>query len=706
MKSIRGKMLARTLMLVLSAVFISFVVSFASLKRMAMLTEDIFEKTEDISISGSSEMLIELTSSQAAENAKNCAQTVNAKIDKMYDTLNIMAGSIEDIYINPDDYEERPYPHPLDSPPGEYCLQWDLPEGMEMEGDMEKETYRLGNLKGLFQRTLEKNENILSIYFTGASGLNIGYDNTPQTKPPHYEGRNAGWYTVTRDSGQPYLSDTYEDSFGRGKMVTLAVPCTAPDGRFFGVCGMDILIKDLDKVILGIDVTEDSYAMMVSSAGVICVSEGSAEEADKVLQCSAEGEKALLETITESRSGIKKVSLEDDKELYCAFHSVDYSDWNVVFVIPKDTILEPSVELNSLLSRTISDAVSDENSMVNSSLIIWGGSLLLLLLLAIVSAIRISRKISSPIIQLNKSVERIGTGDLDYKCEIRTNDEIEQLSKSFEAMTVSLREYIENYTSVTAEKERISAELNIAAQIQSDMLPRIFPPFPEKINEFDIFASMTPAKEVGGDFYDFFLIDDDHLALVVADVSGKGVPAALFMVIAKTLLKDQAYIGDYSPAKILSEVNNKLCAGNEAELFVTVWLAIIEISTGKGKAANAGHEHPALRRRGGAFELVQYRHSMPLATMEGLSFREHDFQLFSGDTVFMYTDGVPEATDSQDNLYGTDRMLEALNRNPNADPQTLLSNVKSSVSEFVGKAPQFDDLTMLGFTYFGSSDNN
>ena len=231
------------------------------------------------------------------------------------------------------------------------------------------------------------------------------------------------------------------------------------------------------------------------------------------------------------------------------------------------------------------------------------------------------------------------------------------------------------------------------------MLPRIFPPFPER-DDFDIYATMHPAKEVGGDFYDFFLVDDDHLCLVMADVSGKGVPAALFMVIAKTLIKNRAQLGE-SPAEILTSVNAQLCDSNDAELFVTVWLAVIELSTGKGLAANAGHEHPAIRRADGNFELVVYRHSPAVATMEGIRFREHSFELHPGDTLFVYTDGVTEATNARNELFGTDRLLKTLNRNPYVSPEQLLKNVRWDIDDFVGSAPQFDDITMLGLRYKG-----
>ena len=287
---------------------------------------------------------------------------------------------------------------------------------------------------------------------------------------------------------------------------------------------------------------------------------------------------------------------------------------------------------------------------------------------------------------------------------VKTNDEIQTLSESLLKLEIDINDYIENLTKVTAEKERIGAELNVATQIQADMLPSIFPPFPEK-NEFGIFASMTPAKEVGGDFYDFFLIDDDHLALVMADVSGKGVPAALFMVIAKTLIKNRTQMvkgGVYSPGEILGYVNEQLCEGNEAGLFVTVWLCILELSTGKAISSNAGHEYPAIRRAGGQYELIKTRHSPAVAVMEGMKFREEEFVLHAGDSIYVYTDGVTEATNAGNELFGNDRLEAALNENPDAPAAELLHTVKRHIDAFVGDAPQFDDITMLGVNYYGS----
>ena len=282
---------------------------------------------------------------------------------------------------------------------------------------------------------------------------------------------------------------------------------------------------------------------------------------------------------------------------------------------------------------------------------------------------------------------------------IRTGDEVENLSLIMADMERDLAGYEENLTRITAEKERIGTELSLANRIQENMLPNIYPAFPDR-DEIDIYATMDPAKEVGGDFYDFFLIDDDHLCMVMADVSGKGVPAALFMMASKIILANNAMTGK-SPARILTDTNAAICSNNRADMFVTVWLGILEISTGKLTAANAGHEYPVLKKPGGPFELLKDRHGFVIGGMEGLRYKEYELTLEPGAKLFLYTDGVPEAEDAENNMFGTDRMLEALNRDPDAPPAGMLKNVRAAVDGFVKDAEQFDDLTMLGFEYKG-----
>jgi sigma-B regulation protein RsbU (phosphoserine phosphatase) len=253
--------------------------------------------------------------------------------------------------------------------------------------------------------------------------------------------------------------------------------------------------------------------------------------------------------------------------------------------------------------------------------------------------------------------------------------------------------YIENLTAVTAEKERIGTELSIAATIQKSAVPNVFPAFPDR-KDFELHAFMTPAKEVGGDFYNYFLIDDDHLALVIADVSGKGIPAALFMMVTNTVITDRARMGG-TPAQILAYVNDTVCETNQAGMFVTVWLGILELSTGKLTACNAGHDYPAICRAGKGFELSEDIHGIAIGAIEGLPYDDYEIMLNKGDKLFLYTDGIPEAADNEDKMLTLDGMVAALNKYKDETPQGVISGMYDSVKVFVGDAPQFDDITML-----------
>lgn len=308
-------------------------------------------------------------------------------------------------------------------------------------------------------------------------------------------------------------------------------------------------------------------------------------------------------------------------------------------------------------------------------------------------------RIIHPIIKLKKAttdlVENLDTGK-EFKVNVNTGDEIQALAESFEEMDVRLKKYLKENMAITAEQEHMRTELDLARRIQADMLPSEFP----DRKDFDIYASMTPAKEVGGDFYDFFLIDDDHLALVIADVSGKGIPAALFMMMSMIMLKNLALTG-MRPKDVLESVNNQIC-GNHEEMFVTVWMGILDLKSGVITASNAGHEYPMLKKGPeSAFEMVKDPHGLVLGGMEGVHYKEYEMKMEPGSRLFVYTDGVAEATDAKNELFGTDRTLDALNQCVGETPKETLEAVDQAVSRFVGEAPQFDDLTMLCVSYKG-----
>ena len=321
------------------------------------------------------------------------------------------------------------------------------------------------------------------------------------------------------------------------------------------------------------------------------------------------------------------------------------------------------------------------------------------------AARRIKRQVTDPIESIADAAKAYAQDVMDGQrkahfaaLDIHTGDELENLSRVMTAMEADLADSEQSIRQITAEKERAKTEMGLARRIQGSMLPHVFPPFPDR-REFDIYAIMDPAREVGGDFYDFFLIDDDHLGLVMADVSGKGVPAALFMMISKVIIQSCAMLGK-GAAETLTKTNEALCSSNQTDMFVTVWMGILEISTGKLTAANAGHEYPALMKDG-RFELYRDRHGLVIGGMDGVQYTEYEISLLPGDKLFVYTDGLPEATDTDGQMFGTDRMLAALNDEKDAAPRQILESVRAAADAFTRGAEPFDDLTMLCLEYKG-----
>ena len=391
--------------------------------------------------------------------------------------------------------------------------------------------------------------------------------------------------------------------------------------------------------------------------------------------------------ISKSNSG--QIFDNEEGKPVCAFSMTMASpDWTLV--------REVSMENNELVIRR-----------VRTYICIIGG---LVLLIALAIYRLWLKKFMGQFNTLLNGIIRMGKGELrPIESAPFTIGEFETMQQEIDQTSLALNNQMETIRrmerermeqeNMIREQERIVKELSTARQIQSSVLPHIFPPFPDR-KEIDLYASMDPARDVGGDFYDFFFVDEDHLCLVIADVSGKGIPAALFMMFAKRIIEDFARI-DHSASEILEKTNELLCSNNQADMFVTVWLGILEISTGRLKAANAGHEYPAIRKKDGRFELYKDKHGFVIGGMEDVRYKEYSFQMNQGDKLFVYTDGVPEATAAGGEMFGTERMIAALNSCAEGSPMEILREVRSAVDAFVGDAEQFDDLTMMCLEYRG-----
>ncbi len=650
--------------------------------------------------------------SQLEEKISNQAEDktllAEEKLSAYSDAIISAAAFAHSLYTNPDSYPDKEVEKPMDINAGKWVMQRTIADKSIPYEDLRDESGLLGNMIDVFKPMVEVNDNVSTIYLGTKDGLLISYDPFSDTGDNvgegYFEFRETSWYNRAKecyDKGIDYsFTDTYQDNYGRGLTITCVAPVIDAKGDFYGCVCIDVLMSELNRSMVNDGIVIPSEAILIDGKGKYIAGRDIDPSLDNLGNIFDENDRSVLhfagEEILANDSGVATVGEGDDAR-YIAYSTIDSTGWKLCIISPASSVLRPAEVIKESIEENTDSVV---NTVMKGIMMVIQSCLVLTAVILLVVTLftgKVSRRISDPLKRLERDVENISGGNLDIRTEVATNDEIGSLARSFNNMTDSLQKYIEDLKEVTAKEERIAGELSVATNIQASMLPNNFENFSPH-SEFSLFAHMTPAKEVGGDFYDFFLVDDDHLALVMADVSGKGVPAALFMVISKTLIKNRAQMGG-SPAEVLAYANDNLCEGNDAELFVTVWLAIIEISTGKGIAANAGHEHPAIKRRDGKFEFVKYRHSPAVATMEGIKFREHEFEINPGDTLFVYTDGVPEATNAGNELFGPERLIDALNKEPDAAPEELLDNVNEALNDFVKDAPQFDDTTMMAIKW-------
>ncbi len=704
--SVSKKMVVTTITFSMAALIFATVIGFSAIFSIRNAAVDgstqLGMEASEISTAAMKAELERSTERQAQDKAVLAEQ----KLSLYQKATGYAASYASSLFARAEEYPEREVGFAREENAGKWTIQLLLAnEDVDYES-LKAESKLLGNMEDVFTPIAGGLYDILTIYMGTEDGLMISYDKFSQLaageENQYFEYRGSSWYNLGKEKGTPVFTGAYWDSYGRGLTITCVAPFYGTDGSFLGCVAMDILISDLNAAMVNDGIEDPNAAIMINNDGSVIAdrdSDPARQTTYSIFDPDRDGIlKDIGHEILEKKDGIIR-SGDGDDAVYVAFATIDSTDWTLCVMSPVSTVIAPALEIRSSIDSNTETVVS---SVGNNVLTVLQNSLVLItiiLLVVTLTAGYFSRKISDPLKKLTSDVQEISDGNLDQRTDVNTDDEIGRLANSFNQMTDSLQQYIADLKDVTAKEERIVGELTAAANIQTSMLPRNFDDF--SCSEFDLYATMDPAKEVGGDFYDFFRVDDDHVALVMADVSGKGVPASLFMVVAKTLIKNHAQLGE-SPAEILRNVNEQLCEENEGGMFVTVWLAIIEISTGKGIAANAGHEHPTICRAGGRYELVEYRHSLAVAAMEGVRFREHPFELRPGDRLFVYTDGVPEATDAGDELFGSERMLAALNSDPGAAPKQLLRNVAGAIDAFVGDAPQFDDITMLGFHYIGS----
>ena len=510
-----------------------------------------------------------------------------------------------------------------------------------------------------------------------------------------YDPSKRPWYQKAIKSKDLVWSQVYSGEYSKQQMITCAKGVPDAQGNIFAVIGIDLTIDDINTYLINTQIEESGYAFLIDGKGNLIARPEklkSDPQWDEIFTIpvgmnlyrikDANFQSSLTKMISKQK-GVLEWKRSDGSDKFIAFDTATATNWTLGLVISQDDIEQ---EARSLFLHHF------KNLSTYLAIILF-----MIIMFVILFSIVVSKKITHPIKALNDGAQKVGNGNLDYTITIKSGDELEQLASQFNKMSANLKHYIADLENITKQKERIESELSIASRIQLDMLPMIFPPFPD-IESIDIFASMSAAKQVGGDFYDFFLINPNKLCFVIGDVSGKGIPASLFMVISKTLIKSEA-MRDIPPAEVLSNVNNLLSESNDEMMFVTVLLCMINLTTGEITFANGGHNPPLLMGNEKSADFVQLNKSKILGVFPDIAFSNQNLVLTSGETFFLYTDGVTEAMNPENLQYSEERLQQTLSGLQQLPVEKIEAEVQRTIKAFVKDAEQSDDITMLIVRY-------
>ena len=712
---IRNKIFLLILITIALITISFFVVANFQVRSLSDMAADTSRK-QQLSIADTTvAVMVENIREHLTQTTRLKVQTTNTIFTEAKASVSILKSNAEKLYSFPETYELQEWSGPIPELDGYLAPMILLAEDVDPnDPDIQASIGLLANMADLMVSICESTQAedfyvaipqgaFLSVSRNSASWLN--QDGTAKA----FDARTRFWYKQALESdGSIFFTDVEADA-NTGKLsLVCAVPVRNQLGELCAVIGTDLFLDDMTETMRASD-GNNGYHLIVNHDGHVVASsledpEFRSETSGNALDLRQSENRELAAFITAAVEGkatdITTIELASGT-YYMTSMPVESVGWAMISVYDAESTTRPATQLidHYLDIESSGQALyREKNGQLRLTILIVISVLMVILGAA---ALIQGKRIVKPLNTMTEQITGMKDEEIEFKMkeDYRTGDEIEILADSFSRLSRKTLEYIGQVRTATAEKQRIASELKLAAGIQASMLPHVFPPFPDR-HEFELYAVMDPAREVGGDFYDYFLIDDDHLGIVIADVSGKGIPASLIMMISKVILQNCAMMGR-SPSDVLAAANNAICANNQEDMFVTVWLGILEISTGKLTAASAGHEYPAVMHAGGDYELWKNKHGFVVGVMEGTQWAEYELQMQPGDRPFLYTDGVPEATSKENELFGTDRMLEALNTVKDASPEDVLKGVRKAIDNFVKDAEQFDDLTMLSIVYKG-----
>lgn len=576
---------------------------------------------------------------------------------------------------------------------------------------LNKEMAVLSQMHNVFKFTFANNRHLQFVYMGTASGVFLEYPWDPL--PSSYDPRVRPWYTNALEQDKIVWTGPYVSAGSNDLVITCSRAVYGNAKEVLGVVAADVKVDVISRDFISTQLQSGGYAFLVDESGNVLAREGLNDghlkwnndyRKENLFKTNIKSLEELAAEMVKGRSGVRKCKIAEGNEVYISYAPVKTTGWSIGIVMPVSTVIESALRTEAVIRADAEKTESYMLKYIEEKKIIFFCTGFIILSVIFLIGFVISNKITNPILALQRAVGKMGRGELDEPINIKTGDEIEELADSYNKMCADLKLYILNLQKATAEREHIEGELKVARRIQFSMLPRKFPPFPDK-HEISIFACMYPAREVGGDFYDFFFIAPEKLFFCIGDVSGKGIPSALFMATTITLIKASAVSG-LPLDEILLRANNILENNNEDCMFATVICGILDISTGNIVYCNAGHNTPLISRQHGFEYLTGLNHAIvigPMKQPEGV-FKLGECKLAPGESLFLYTDGVTEAVNSEKQLFTEQKLLSVTNLLKNNTPAEIVNGVKDEVFIHTGSEPQFDDITMLIIKYNGTKN--
>ncbi len=740
--SILHKMIRILLGSNLIVIIVLVIIAFYGLGSALYQAEEMGHKLGEVSYQNSSELLVKQRQEELMYITSDNAKIINLyMVSNIYD-VQAIAHEASELYRHSGLYPPRnvAVPNADEFQPLKIYLQ----HGTDVNPDnYHQEITLMANIEGFFVRLMEVNDMAKSFFITSHHNYTLSVDEPDDVEGSKesipdviYNAVETDWYKQAVEQGKPVFTDVRMFSFSNEPGLFCACPYYDDNSSLLGVAAMEISLENMRILVKDTNLPNAGFCFVLDKNGrVILSSQSEAYQAGEEMElpvdlkkdirvANNQGLSQIAQNMTLGQKGIQLAEIDGD-EYFVAYAPIECTGWSFATVFAKDDVIAPVEQNKETIEQLTTDLMDDMERNIDSIVLFMVLSILFLLLFVIKIGQKVSGRFVSSIQKLTNGVRDltkraiVGTlhafGELPEKgnkrsnnsfaqrVEIHSGDEIEELANCFNIMTEELEGYMNTLVAETAEKERIATELTLAQNIQMGVLPHKFPPFPEH-TEFTLYASMHSAKEVGGDFYDFYMVDEHHLAITIADVSGKGVGAAMFMAISKTILKNLLLTQkSMTLSDIMGYANNQLNEDNAARMFVTVFMGVLDIRTGYFEYVNGGH-NPSLiyEKEKSAFRYLDVESNFVLAGRKNFIYESQAINLKPGDSLFLYTDGVTEAMNDKEEMYGEARLLSDLNESINAnDPKELLKDINNAVTSFVGDTEQSDDITMLGLTYLG-----